>query len=126
MSLIAIEPWYFLTMYILVSQDAVIECRPLMLAVDHLRVTGEYLAEFRRCFPWRGIQDFECHILEEYANGMHSILRSFASLLNEKASYPACELDVKPEVVETFDVSPFYCVYDAYRPDVPVGCVVEL
>ena len=121
-----IETWYTLMMCVFASQDTAIECRPLMLVVDHLRVTGEYLAEFRCRFLWQGIPDFECHVIEEYANGMHSLLQSFSSSDNVRASYPAYELDVKPEVIETYDSPPFYCAYDAYSPNVPVGCVVEL
>ena len=103
-----------------------LECHPLMLVVDHLRVSGGYLDEFRHRFPWRGLPDFECHVLEEYTNGMYSLFQSFPPSDNVRASCPDCDLDVKPEVGGTFESSPFYCVYDAYSPDDPVGCVAEL
>ena len=97
-----------------------------MLAVDHLRVTREYLAAYRRRYPWQGIPDFECHVLAKYAFGMCSLLDSFPVSADARASHSASDIGVKYEVIEISDDHPFYCVYDAYDPDISIGYVVEL
>jgi len=57
---------------------------------------------------------------------MCSLLDSFPVSADVRASCSAPDIGVKPEVIEISDDQPFYCVYDAYDLDIPVGYVVEL
>ena len=84
------------------------------------------MAEYHRSYSWQGIPDFECHVLAKYAFGMCSLLDSFHVSADARASCSTPDIGVKLEVIERWDDHPFYCVYDAYDLDIPVGYVVEL